>query len=125
MQKLEKILANPKVELWLKWTSRFVTIVLIPVCIWVVAWIKSTLLAHGNEHFVSREEYKYVPNNITDISNRVVVIENARWKKEDQEKFVRESEIDRAVVKSQLADIMETLRHLREDIKEIRTRQNK
>ena len=121
MNTIEAILNNKRFELWLKWITRFITIILIPACIFATTWFKAEIVAHGNEHFVPKTEFKYIPNNITDISNRLVHVEANKWKRDEQEKFVRQSELDIAILKKQVSDIAEVLKELKGDIKELRT----
>ena len=105
MASITRFFLSEKAERWFTWITRAVTLVLIPAAVWCMAYLKSSLVAHGNIHFVSREEFMPVKNGVAELTSHTNVTISSLL-----------------VIRSDLAHIQESLKEIKTDIRDVRSR---
>lgn len=105
MAAITRFFLSEKAERWFTWITRAVTLVLIPAAVWCMTYLKTSLLAHGNIHFVSREEFMPVKNSVVELTSQTNVTISSLM-----------------VIRSDLAHIQESLKEIKTDIREVRSR---
>ena len=97
---------SEQTELWFRWASRLAALVLVPVAIGCAAYLKTTLVAHGNIYFVSREEFVPLQKSVAELTSHT----NAALS-------------SLLVIRADLNHIQDSLRDLKTDVRDLRSKQ--